>query len=404
MIKKKILSFATYPIANPQHGGQKRIDAIMSEYARAGIDARFVAIYHDMFYNEAGPYDIAVRGKAFKEVLDSPFTGDVICGAAIFEDPEVKRLVIKTIREFKPDVIDIHQAFPFLGLEPLLKELNLDIPLIFNSHNIEYSMKEEMLEGLGWSSEDIDTVVSNIRTCEESLAKKASITVAVSTGDAKQLMAVGAKNAIVAPNGINRIKEREGEISYWRDTLALDNIQKIALFVGSAHPPNWFGFKDMVGLGLGFLSQDERIVFAGSISEYVENEVSKIKLNPGATTFWKRAYPAGRLSQEKLEGLICFADTILLPITEGGGSNLKTAEAIISGKKIVATDYAFRGFEKLKELPNIYIANSQDEFVGTIQKVLSAKNIQRNEQEMKLAETVLWHNCLRDFMERVKES
>jgi glycosyltransferase involved in cell wall biosynthesis len=61
---------------------------------------------------------------------------------------------------------------------------------------------------------------------------------------------------------------------------------------------------------------------------------------------------------------------VLLPIVETGGSNLKTAEAILSGKIVIATSIALRGYEEFKDEPYIIIANTPDDFKSAIKKCL----------------------------------
>jgi hypothetical protein len=56
----------------------------------------------------------------------------------------------------------------------------------------------------------------------------------------------------------------------------------------------------------------------------------------------------------------------LLPITQGEGSNLKTAEALLSGKPIVATSHSFRGYEEFQYLPHITIADDPREVKAAI--------------------------------------
>lgn len=398
---KRVLIVATYPIKNPQHGGQKRVDAIVRRYKSEGFDARFVAVFSDLFYDDYSKSDIVVKGLTRERIMSSPFTGDVECGRAIFKDAYVKRRMTELLTSFKPEIIQIEQVFPYIGLKPLLKELQYKPTIISSSHNIEYKMKQEMLEGLEADESFIDNTVKVIRDTETQVTQDAKVVAAVSQTDIKELIDLGAESVVLAPNGIDEIKFDKEEVDLWRKKFGQMDVDKIALFVGSAHPPNWFGFEQMVGKGLGFIPRNERIVFAGSISEYIKNELDKQKLDPGAVTFWQRAYAAGRLSQDRLSGLINFADTLLLPITEGGGSNLKTAEAVISGKKVVATEYAFRGFEELKKLPNIYIANDPESFREKISEVMSINLIALKGEESGLAKTVLWQNCLNKMFQRI---
>lgn len=401
MSRKKILVLSTYPIANPQHGGQKRLDAICREYRRAGMEVKNVAIFFGPFYAEHGKDDITLSSQSENEISSSPFTGDIVCGRAIYEDKKVKAKITNILREFKPEVIHLEQVFPYMGLKLLLEELQLKPKIIFGSQNIEYSMKEEMLNSLGYDKDFTKQKVDQIYEAEKELSEKADLVAAVSQKDLDEHIRLGAKNAVLAPNGIYKSTAKPESIQYWKSVFEQQGIKRVALFVGSAHPPNWIGFQDMIGKGLGFLDIDTRIVFAGSISEYVESELAKLKYDIGATTFHKRAYFAGRLSEDRLVGLLQIADIILLPITEGGGSNLKTAEAIVSDKKVVATEYAFRGFDGLKKLSNIYIATRPQEFREAIIRSLETDLQHRTLEEQELEKVVLWQNCLKNLVSEV---
>jgi hypothetical protein len=118
-------------------------------------------------------------------------------------------------------------------------------------------------------------------------------------------------------------------------------------------------------------------------------------------TFWQRAVSTGMLSDDLLSGLLAYVDVVLLPIVDGGGSNLKTAEAILSGKKIVATTFAFRGFEEYMDLPNVYIATTPSSFRETITRALAAPFQERTADEIKRAERVQWQYSLQNLVEKV---
>jgi hypothetical protein len=93
----------------------------------------------------------------------------------------------------------------------------------------------------------------------------------------------------------------------------------------------------------------------------------------------------------------------MLPITTGGGSNLKAAEAILSGRKIVATQYAFRGYEEYLELPNIYLADAEPEFKKSLLQAINSKYIERTPEQVELAEHVKWEYCLQPISKVVKK-
>lgn len=395
----KILVVSTYPIKNAQHGGQRRVAAIIEAYQHIFDEVRFVSVFPPDYYQSYGRSDIALRGKTRRQSTDSPYTGDITCGLSIYEDPYVKKKFIEILQSFQPDIIQIEQVFPYLGVKPLLKELGMNPKIILSSHNIEYIQKLEILQNSGYGHEAKEASAI-IEACERDMAQHAELTVAVSEGDADVLKSIGATNVVIAPNGIEKLPLSQNSVNYWNDYKAKKAVAKFATFVGSAHPPNWHGFLAMIGESVGFMPPDSRIMLAGSISDYFRDVFTD--LTPEHTTFWNRVIAAGRLSDERLTGLINDSEVLLLPITEGGGSNLKTAEAILSGKKIVATSYAFRSFEQYLSLPNLFITDDPTEFKQATIKALDAPYTPRTEAQKELAEQVQWRYCLKLMLEGAK--
>lgn len=401
MVKKKILIMAVYPMKRPQHGGQKRLAAIVELYKKVFSDVRFVAVFPPDYYHVYDRGDIAVKGATRKQTTDSPYTGDIICGEAIYTDPKVRKRMETLLKSFKPDIIQCEQVFPYFGLKPLLEELDMHPKIVQSSQNIEYAQKLNILSNAGYADQAKEAS-SLIKQWESDMSTHADLTIAVSPEDADELTKLGGRGVIVAPNGIAQHDVTQAARDEWIRYRKEQRVTKIATFVGSAHPPNWFGFLSAIGDRVGFLPPDARIILAGSISDYFHDTFTEKELRPEYITFWKRVHAAGRLSDNSLYGLIDSSDVILLPITEGSGSNLKTAEAVLSGKKIVATSYAFRSFEEYLKLPNIYIADTLEDFHKTLLTAFDAPYIERTEAEVALAEKVQWEYCLQPMIEGVK--
>jgi glycosyltransferase involved in cell wall biosynthesis len=157
----------------------------------------------------------------------------------------------------------------------------------------------------------------------------------------------------------------------------------------------------MIGHAIGFLKPDEAIVVAGSVSDYFEQkyDIEDVK----SAIFWKRVICVGQLTESRLRALIGIADCLLLPITEGGGSNLKTAEALLSGKPIVGTSHAFRSFDEFIDLPDIYISETPAAFRTNMAHALRSARGERTQSESLLVQGVTWSECLNEAIEVVKE-
>jgi glycosyltransferase involved in cell wall biosynthesis len=399
----RILVVATYPIKNPQHGGQKRTDAIVSNYRKNFKSVRFVAVFFRDFYKYYSSSDIPLSVESEQLVRQSPLTGDIVCGNAIYQDAKVKRKFTRLLQEYKPDIIHLEQPFSFLGLKPLLSDLDIHPKIIFGSQNIEAPMKREILENAGADEKEIVHVENTIKRLETELSQSCDLLAVCTESDMKEHQKMGAKRIVLAPNGVATNEATPDNVHYWKRLFSEKGIENKVLFVGSAHPPNWVGFVDMIGKGLGFVPYTSRIVLAGSICDYFEREIDPLAVDIQDATFWLRAYSAGRLSEERLVALLEVSDVIVLPITEGGGSNLKTAEAILTNKKVVATSHALRSFEWFKEFPNVWVADTAEAFREAVVKAIDATFEERTESQKKKAKDVLWRNCLAGLMQEAKQ-
>jgi len=390
MINKRILIISTYPIENPIHGGQKRARAIFDFYVNIFNKVKFISIYSPLHFKDIGVNDLLITSKTvIKDMENNPLSSDLVIGEAIYKDESIRRKLEKIIIEYMPDIIQIEQIYPWAGLELILKKLKIKPKIIYSSHNIEHEMKYSMFSEskiIGW-----EKIVKKIKKLELEIIQSADLVFAVSKNDAVKLRIFGAKKICIIPNGISKINPTKEAIEHWNHFAKLRNIDKLVTFVASAHLPNLTGFIELVGLKLEYIPKDTRIMLAGGISNYLQQELSK--LNNVNINFWNNAEPLGYLSEDNLTALIDASYVILLPITSGGGSNLKTAEAILSGKKIVSTDLAFRSFEKYKKLPNIYFANDAESFRKKILLAVNEDMVARTNKEIKLANTVQWKNC-----------
>lgn len=111
------------------------------------------------------------------------------------------------------------------------------------------------------------------------------------------------------------------------------------------------------------------MLIVGSVSDLI----MQIK---GFDEYWMlnraRMEVMGRMDKVELQAIVSAAHVVLLPIVEGEGSNLKTAEALESGCSIVGTSKAFRGFEQATALPHVHIADDPRSFRKKVRAILDA--------------------------------
>lgn len=206
MINKKILIVSSYPIKNPVYGGQKRANATFEFYKTIFSEVKFVAVFQKDFYQDYGADDIYCQQLDIVEkIFKMPYASDLISGKAIKNDVYVRSRMANLLREYKPDIIQIEQIYPYLGLEPLLRELNLTPKIILSSHNIESRMKVEIYKSLKLPTRTRATLSRQIEQLESKISRDADLTIAISAANARAHKSMGAKRCIVIPNGPDKV-------------------------------------------------------------------------------------------------------------------------------------------------------------------------------------------------------
>ncbi|MGX4643835.1 glycosyltransferase [Massilia sp. SYSU DXS3249] len=367
--RPRMLMLAPYPVRRPRHGGQLRAAAMVRVYEAAGFDVHPVGFYQAEAYEAAdiGPDDVAFPGDSpFRNYrgVPMPALSDFLMGPFSVASDTVFRQVAGALPG-PVDVIQIEQAW----LYPLARWLQLESPLcrdamlVNSSHNIEAPMKRAIL-GQQYEPALIEQAVADMAAIEAELARDAALSLAVTREDAETLRSYGAPSVLHAANGISPWQADPERCARWRARLPQ---QPWPIFIASAHPPNYTGFLDAVGDSLACIPEGSKLVIAGGAGPHLERELGKSR--------WRelnlsRLQVLGVLDDADLAAVKSLAHAFLLPIGGGGGSNIKTAEALYSGRPVVCTPTAMRGFERFAGLPEVLIAETPAQFQDSIRKVL----------------------------------
>ena len=161
--------------------------------------------------------------------------------------------------------------------------------------------------------------------------------------------------------------------------------------MASAHPPNIHGFCESFGASLAGLSPVQRVVLAGHAGEFIPSTEWFKRWQPLNE---RRTISLGVLDIGDLSAVRDLAHTFLLPVTSGGGSNLKTAEALYSGRHVVATPLAMRGFEHLSDLPGLRIEEPGADFAGAVSRSLDEPQPVADAQAERRRESLGWPYAL----------
>lgn len=358
----RVLQVTTYSLDTPRHGGQIRCTKVKERIESDGHVVDTVCVIQ--------PHENSKKNKFVKVFGDGlprlsglgPNFPDVALDR-IFDLEQWATSLAKSISNDLYDVVLVEQPWMFRPVYKHFTKSGKRPAFVYSGHNNEVELKTSIALTLGISTRlNVEFVAKEAKRIETFAIKHSDLVIAVTAVDADYYSSLGAKRILLAQNAVERMPARTPK-------TPSAEILKYFLFVGSAHIPNLKGFQEMLGSSLAFLPPDFKVVCAGSVCDLIHAWMQKEELG-GA--YQSRIHLAGQVSDEELKELIERCRAILLPITSGSGSNLKTAEAIASGKPVVATGIAMRGFEPWIYEPGIHVADSHVEFVAQISRLLTS--------------------------------
>ncbi|WP_165937746.1 glycosyltransferase [Methylobacterium segetis] len=386
----RYLSLATYPISVPRHGGQIRVNALHRVLRERGWITEHIAVYEAAAQPEEpdSEFLFPVSAGFRRELTRREGRVDVDASDVLLQDPEAWQRFCRVVDEFHPDIIACEQAWLWPALREYLRQRpGIDVRILYSSQNVEGHLIENVTAAQ--SAEGRARLASRAREIEDDLASRADAIIVVSTHDHDHFAPVG-KPILVAPNGVWPLVPPPAE-DHWRRTLSLFSTM---VFVGSGHPPNAVGFAEMLGPRMSYLAPDERIIVVGSVAGLLDR-------TPGYADWYglnaARLIVAGVQDEAGLSTLFDLAGGVVLPITLGGGTNLKTAEALYNRKRIVATTTAMRGYEDFIGFPGLTIHDEPDAFKQAVRACLSerAAPLTYTIEQMELLDGLLWSSTLR---------
>jgi len=256
--------------------------------------------------------------------------------------------------------------------------------IVYSSHNIEHELFESITREQGHWNRAAQQLAKEIRQVEEAAAATADVTWAVSLADAAQI-APFSRHCIVAPNGCRELP------IHAPPSLFSDLRGRYALFIGANYTPNINGFLNMLGNDLSFLPAGTAIHTIGTCAEAL-----KLYAPHQPWMAIDKIHHHGKVSTMLLDSALLNAGVILLPIISGGGTNLKTAEALAAGRPVLGTSKAFRGFEVWLRTPGIHLADHPDVFRDNLAKLLA---IPATGQTASRIQGLSWMSTLRPAVE-----
>jgi glycosyltransferase involved in cell wall biosynthesis len=339
----RIAMLSTYPVLEGMGGGARRARAMAEALASlAQVDIVSLSVDADRIH------EVSLRDRPVTEVV-VPRSGRHADAEtrlrALSEVPSVTDMAAAVlwpaspqwVREMRAscegaDVIVL--AHPYLV--EAAKKLAPGVPLVYDAHNDEVGLKDQLLpetEAGDWWRAVVERV--------ETAAVVESVVVAAPTDGERESLGKLAEtddHILVVPNGTDAAgvtfttgterAQRTAELLARRDLPA--DSAGVVLFVGSGHPPNLTGAERVVELASRMTAVQFFVV--GRCGEVLDP--ARVPSNLTIT---------GRVTDDELAQLLAGATAALNPVSEGGGSNLKVIEALAAGVPVVTTSVGARG-------------------------------------------------------------
>lgn len=354
----RILQLTTYDVEFPNHGGKLR-----GHHIRKSLRERFTV---ETLSFEWSSRDLA-EGLAVELNQDrfAEFGIDgMLCdwGISIYleANPDIYFRVCELVRSFRPDVLSMEQPF----LWPLVKRFRGDgvvadeIKIVYSSHNIEAPMKQKIYED-NYSADDAKRYLEIVRDIELDVIKSCDVALAVSERDAAYIKLHAPTTPLaIYSNGHSRPCTNDS-YEKWKDLFSKRELNWI--FIGSWHPPNINGIKHLLDAISATPEKPNFLIWV------LGGAGDGLRSIPG---FKEADYPylriLGMVSQDDINAGILNSSGVLLPIWEGGGSNLKTAQALLSRKCILGSNFSFRGFENCTRENGVFLGETPNEVVAKL--------------------------------------
>lgn len=349
----KVLQMTTYDVETPDHGGKLR-----SHHIRRSLRSKYCVETLSFEWtdrNDTSSLAVKLDQQRWIEFGINGMLAD--WGICTFLDnvQPCYEQVCQRVRDFSPDIILLEQPFLWPLVERFFNDgvLSREVKVIYSSHNIEVMMKKTIYHE-HYPADLAEKYIATVDNLERDIIKACAGAIAVSDVDATYITDVSPDTAVkVYFNGHSR-PVHGPEDNKWTAQFAHRDTNWV--FVGSWHPPNINGLRDLV-MALARLKHDNHFALwvLGSVGRGLA------ATTPG---FDASDYPwlhlTGMVSADDIDSALLCSSGIVLPIWEGGGSNLKTAQALLSAKCILGAEFSFRAFEHVADEPGISLVKDAD--------------------------------------------
>lgn len=279
---------------------------------------------------------------------------------------ELNKVIKRHITE--SSIVILAHPYMYPAVKPYLK----DQFVIYEAHNVEYSLKRSLFNKNILSK----TVLKRLRLVEKALVRNCDLCFTTSDHD-KQILCdlyeVKPSKIIVAPNGVNpEIYPPKLEAGQFEEEKVTPS--PLVVFLGSGHYPNVEAARIIIH-DIALKMPEVYFLICGSVCWSVQNEMRP-----------KNVGLAYMISEDEKVELFRVADIAINPMVNGSGTNIKMLDFMAAGLPVVTTPIGARGLN-IEDSIHGLICPIED-FPGRIRHLLNNIELYRSisENERKVVE------------------
>jgi len=366
-----ILIIVPYNVYEAKHGNAIRVRAMMETLLKNGN--KISLLMYDLpnagnlseiagvkIYMKQVKFRIPVMA-ALLRLFFRASTYDLLC-AKMEPFAGFKELVKDIIHEDDIDIVQCENIWTVSPLIPVIAEIHK--PIVVTTHDVWSDRFRQLYDYQKVPGVISRRLLRSISEIEARALKVCDFYICVSDEDRRRLLEMGtdpSKLGVIA-NGVDTKKIRPvGKVQWLARELKIGDEDMVLFFPGSEMFQNKKAVEDILRGVLPKLDSRFKIVFAGTIC----NHLAKLNL-PDSVIL------AGYL--DDLSPLYGLVDIVILPITIGSGTKLKTVEAMAAGKPIITTPLGAIGLEN-DDKEYIVIKEDIEAYPDTIVELTSDKDL-----------------------------
>lgn len=383
---QRILQITTYDIEVPDHGGKLR-----SHHIRKALRTAYDVHTLSIEWGEAESIDELRVKLDQNRMADMKLNGWLADLGLMDYFDSYRGLYEKmsgAVARFAPDILLIEQPYPLPVVERLIETgaVRRDVKIIYSSHNVEVNLKRKIYADL-FEEDKAAVLVTEVEALERGAIGSADVMLCTTQiDDAFAAVLAPDTPRRVFPNGHTRANAPAAAIAKWRALYAGSG--RNFAFVGSAHMPNLNGFETLLNAMPESAAEGDLAIWAlGTVGPAMQDMKSQLLVRHPYLNI------TGLMSDEDIDAALQLADAILLPIWEGSGSNLKTAQALLTDRTVIASNFALRGFEPFMDVPGLIIAEGGEDMAAQLMSCPVGQSFARSEAVAQLG----WEHILTDL-------